>query len=153
MSLAGVLTNCLCYLNTFNFYFSMTFQFFTFLLAEGWMSPAVAMISYTIDPQYKGVAIAVFLCATAMFGSLGIFIVGKVQTEYELETQEDKGKLLAANTAIPSAIAAILFFISGIFYARVKREMETEKEEALEKSKPFEFEKEEGETMMSYGQF
>ena len=44
MSLLGVVTNCLCYLITFNFFFSMTFQFLTYLLAEGWMSPALAMI-------------------------------------------------------------------------------------------------------------
>ena len=44
MSIAGVVTNCLCYLFTFNFYFSMTMQFLTYLLAEGWMSQGLAMI-------------------------------------------------------------------------------------------------------------
>ena len=38
MSLLGVVTNCLCYLLSFNFYFSMAMQFLTYLLAEGWMS-------------------------------------------------------------------------------------------------------------------
>ena len=38
MSLLGVVTNCLCYLTTFSFYFSMSMQFLTYLLAEGWMS-------------------------------------------------------------------------------------------------------------------
>ena len=38
MSLLGVVTNCLCYLLKFSFYFSMFMQFLTYLLAEGWMS-------------------------------------------------------------------------------------------------------------------
>ena len=38
MSLLGVVTNCLCYLLKFSFYFSMSMQFLTYLLAEGWMS-------------------------------------------------------------------------------------------------------------------
>jgi len=44
MSLFGVVTLTLCFMFTFNFYFSMTWLFLTYLLAEGWMSPSVAMI-------------------------------------------------------------------------------------------------------------
>ena len=64
MSLLGIITNCLCYLTTFSFYFSITMQFLTYLLAEGWMSQGLAMIQLTIDAKYKGVSMAVFLCAT-----------------------------------------------------------------------------------------
>ena len=44
MSMAGIVTTCMCFLFTFDFYFSMAFLFLTYLCAEGWMSPAVAMI-------------------------------------------------------------------------------------------------------------
>ena len=64
MSILGIITNCLCYLTTFSFYFSITMQFLTYLLAEGWMSQGLAMIQLTIDAKYKGVSMAVFLCAT-----------------------------------------------------------------------------------------
>jgi len=90
-SLLGVITNCLCYLTTWNFYFSMSMQFLTYLLAEGWMSPAVAMIQFTIDAKYKGVAMAVFLCTTTMFGSLGIYVVGKVEDDLNITSQKEKG--------------------------------------------------------------
>lgn len=36
MSLLGVVMNCVCFLYTDNFYVSMTFQFFAYLLTEGW---------------------------------------------------------------------------------------------------------------------
>ena len=77
-SLIGVVTNSLCYLTTFSFYFSMSMQFLTFLLAQGWMSPALAMIQLTIDAKHKGVAMAVFLSAATLFGSLGVFFVGYI---------------------------------------------------------------------------
>ena len=59
MSLLGIVTNAMCFMFYFNFYFSMTWLFLTYLLAEGWMSPAVAMIQATIDVRFKGVAMGV----------------------------------------------------------------------------------------------
>ena len=44
MSLFGVITTSLTFMFTFNFYFSITWLFLTYLLAEGWMSPSVSMI-------------------------------------------------------------------------------------------------------------
>ena len=96
---------------------------------------------------------AVFLCATAMAGSLGIYVVGQIQIEMKIETQADKGKLLAINTAVPSLIAAVFFYISGIYYGRVKREMEMEKEDAMTKASQYKFTKDDKESVMSYGQF
>lgn len=93
---------------------------------------------------------AVFLCTTAMSGSLGIYIVGKVQDDGDEQTQESKGKLIALNTAIPSFIAAIFFYISGIFYGRVKKEKEMVKEEALTKASQYKFE-DTKESVQSYG--
>ena len=44
------------------------------------------MIQLTIDAKYKGVAMAVFLCATAMSGSLGVYLVGQIQIDMKIET-------------------------------------------------------------------
>ena len=96
---------------------------------------------------------AVFLCATAMFGSLGIFLVGQLQAEIDVETQEGKGRLLAANTAIPCLIASVFFYIAGIFYGQVKREIEMEKEDALTKASHFNFERDDKDSVQSYGAF
>lgn len=84
MSLFGAVTTSLCFLFTFNFYFSITFLFLTYLLAEGWMSPAVAMIQATIDVRYKGVAMGVFLCTTAIFGTIGTLIIGTLIQDFHI---------------------------------------------------------------------
>ena len=44
MSLFGVVTTSLTFMFTFNFYFSITWLFLTYLLAEGWMAPSLSMI-------------------------------------------------------------------------------------------------------------
>ena len=76
MSLNGVITCSLTFLFTFNFYFSIAWLFLTYLLAEGWMAPSVAMIQATIDVRFKGVAMGIFLFATAIFGTIGSFVIG-----------------------------------------------------------------------------
>ena len=84
MSLLGVITTSCCFLFTFNFYFSITFLFLTYFLAEGWMSPAVAMIQATIDVRYKGVAMGVFLFATAIFGTIGTLVMGTLIEDFHI---------------------------------------------------------------------
>lgn len=84
MSLLGVVTNSICFMFTFNFYFSMTFLFLTYLLAEGWMAPAVAMIQATIDVRFKGVAMGVFFFATGIFGMIGTFIIGTLVEDFHI---------------------------------------------------------------------
>ena len=82
---------------------------------------------------------AVFLCTTTMFGSLGIYVVGKVEDDLNITTQKSKGELLAMNTALPSLIASIFFFISSIYYGRAKMANEREKEDALTKASQYKF--------------
>lgn len=84
MSLLGIVTNAMCFMFYFNFYFSMTWLFLTYLLAEGWMSPAVAMIQATIDVRFKGVAMGVFLFATAIFGTIGTFVIGAIVEDFHI---------------------------------------------------------------------
>jgi len=84
MSLLGIVTNSLCYMFTFSFYFSMTFLFLTYFLAEGWMSPAVAMVQATIDVRYKGVAMGVFLSVTGVFGTMGTLLIGAIVDDYHI---------------------------------------------------------------------
>ena len=74
----------MCFMFTFNFYFSMAFLFLTYLLAEGWMAPGVAMIQATIDVRYKGVAMGVFLFATAIFGTIGTFVIGALVSDFNI---------------------------------------------------------------------
>ena len=64
----------------------MFWLFMEYLLAEGWMSPAVAMIQLTIDVRYKGVAMGVFFFATAVFGTFGTFIVGVIIQDFHVSS-------------------------------------------------------------------
>lgn len=91
MSLLGIVTTTLCFAFSFNFYFSMTFLFMTYLCAEGWMSPAVAMIQISIDVRYKGVAMGVFLFATAIFGTIGTLVIGTIVDDFHISSQARKG--------------------------------------------------------------
>lgn len=54
------------------FAFSMTFLFFEYLFAEGWVPAAVSMLMTAIDPNYKGVAVGIFLFATTIFGTIAV---------------------------------------------------------------------------------
>ena len=84
MSLLGVVTNSICFMFTFNFYFSMAFLFLSYLLAEGWMAPAIAMIQATIDVRYKGVAMGIFLSVTGIVGTIGTFIIGWMVEDFHI---------------------------------------------------------------------
>ena len=86
MSIIGIFTCSLTFMFSFNFYFSMTFLFLNYLCAEGWMSPAVAMIQATIDVRYKGVAMGVFLFATAIFGTIGTLIIGVIIDDFHISS-------------------------------------------------------------------
>ena len=121
MSLIGVVTCSLTFMFSFNFYFSITFLFLTYLLAEGWMSPSVAMIQATIDVRFKGVAMGIFLFATAIFGTIGSFVIGALIQDFHISSQQRKGWLLAVNTAIPCIFSAIFFYISSIHYEEFRR--------------------------------
>ncbi len=121
MSLLGIVTTSCCFMFTFNFYFSMAFLFLTYLLAEGWMSPAVAMIQATIDVRYKGVAMGVFLFATAIFGTIGTLLIGIIVDDFHISAQDKKGWLLTVNTAVPCVFSAIFFYIASIHYEKFRK--------------------------------
>ena len=134
MSFIGVFTNAFCYMFHFSFYFSMSFLFLTYLLSEGWMSPAVAMIQATIDVRYKGVAMGVFLFATAIFGTIGSLVMGAMIDDFHISAQNKKGWLLTLNTSLPSFLAAICFYVSSIYYAEFRKNISEEKEVAIGKA-------------------
>ena len=118
MSLIGGACAAIAFSTTFSFWFSTLMLFPMYLLGEGWMPPALAMIQTTIDVRYKAVSMAVFLFATAISGTIGTFVVGKVIDSLEEETQKSKGYIIALNTGIPCVLAAIMFFITSFYYEK-----------------------------------
>jgi hypothetical protein len=126
--------------------------FCMFLLGEGWMAPALAMIQVTIDVRYKGVAMAVFLFATAISGSIGSFLVGDLLNRDKDISQEDIGFILALNTSIPCLAAAVFFFLVQFPYMRMMESTQQEVGVAVEKASTYTFEGR-AISMQSYGQF
>ena len=98
------------------------------------MSPAVAMIQATIDVRYKGVAMGVFLFATAIFGTIGSLVMGAMIDDFHISAQNKKGWLLTLNTSLPSFLAAICFYVSSIYYAEFRKNISEEKEVAIGKA-------------------
>jgi len=151
MSLNGVLFCSLLFLFTFSFYFSIACLFLQYLLSEGWMSPAVAMIQATIDVRFKGVAMGVFLFATAIFGTIGSLVIGVIIDDFHIKSQTYKGEIIAINTALPCLISALLFYIAKSHYADFRRQVEIEKEEASVKASQYNFE--DSQSVQQYGYF
>ena len=102
--------------------------------------------------RYKGVAIGVFLFATAIFGTIGTLVIGAIINDFHISSQERKGWLLAANTAIPCLISAFLFYMASIHYEEHRRQLEAEKEDAQTKASNYNFKSDNG-SVLGYGQF
>lgn len=151
MSLNGVLMCSLIFLFSFSFYFSIACLFLQYFLSEGWMSPAVAMIQATIDVRFKGVAMGVFLFATAIFGTIGSALIGFVFQDFHITTQQNKGYIIAFNTAFPCLVSAILFYISKSHYAEFRRNLEIAKENATVKASSYKFD--DSQSVQNYGHF
>lgn len=141
----------MCFAFSFNFWFSMVWLFLTYLCAEGWMSPAVAMIQISIDVRYKGVAMGVFLFATAIFGTVGTLVIGTIVEDFHIQSQAKKGWLIALNTAVPCLISSILFYISSIHFLKFKQKVQEDKTEALAKASNYVFS--ETASVQNYGHF
>ena len=104
----------------------MSMLFLLYLLAEGWMSPAVSMIQISIDVRYKGVAMGVFLFATSLSGTAATLVVGVMNTDFHVSEQIGKGKVIWLNTALPCILSMVFFYISGIYYDRFRKSLTKE---------------------------
>lgn len=66
-----------------------------------------------------------------------------------MSDQKTKGIIIALNTAIPCALAAVLFYVASIHYGRFKQKLEMEKEEANIKASNLDFSDQK--SVLSYG--
>ena len=157
MSLCSAICGALTFLLDFSFAFCMCFLFLMFLLGEGWMPPALAMIQTTIDVRYKAVSMAVFLCLTGISGMCGTFLAGEIETLFDIDTTEESsqdgiGYVIALNTVIPSLIAAIFFYVCGFYYEAHMIEVTKEVDDALEKATQYTFDGRK-DSVRSYGSY
>ena len=56
-----------------------------FLLAEGWLGPALTMIVNTISPKNKGFAVSVFFFATTISGTISNILNGWLLNYFDCE--------------------------------------------------------------------
>lgn len=53
-----------------------------YLVAEGWIGPAITMILNTISPENKGFAVSAFLFLCTVAGTISNAILGELQKQY-----------------------------------------------------------------------
>ena len=93
----------------------------------------------------------VFFFATAIFGTIGTFVIGWLVEDFHIQSQERKGWLLTVNTALPCLASSILFYVSAGYYERFRNSLEMDREEAQTKASNYMFE--EGGSVGDYGYF
>lgn len=94
-----------------------------YALGEGWTPPAINMILTVIDPQFKGVGIALFLFSTTVSGTIALLVIGKLEDAVD----GNIGALswvLTLSTVIPCLLAAGCFFIAMGHYVEFKKDAE-----------------------------
>lgn len=112
MSLMGVPTCIGIFATNFNFWFCMICLTLEYTLAEGWAPPSIAMILTVIDPQFKGIGIALFLFSTTISGTIALLVIGKLEDYYGSENYDALSWVLTLSTVIPCILAAGSFFIA-----------------------------------------
>jgi MFS family permease len=128
-SLVAVPIIAVTYTTSFSFYFSVTFVFLEYLLAEGWIPPTLSMILACIDPMYKGLAVGIFLFATSMSGTFVIWLDAKLVSSYP----DQLGTIITLTTTIPCFLSAFCFWKAGFPYEKFKQMEEKKTDVALEK--------------------
>ena len=94
-----------------NFWLSITLYSLSFLSAEMWLVPAIAMIQSMFKAELVGTAIAVFYLIGSFAGALSIFLVGVLNDRYV--TNEDtkvEGNIVTIFTGV-SYLGCIPFFV------------------------------------------
>ena len=74
----------------------------------------------------------VFLFSSTIAGTIAATVVGAIEGHYEDSDgnvpPEITGNIMAINTTVPSLLAAVCFYFSGIHYANYKQAVNAEKE-------------------------
>lgn len=72
---------CTCF--QFNIYFSLVMLAIEYLLAEGWVPPAITMVVNTVSPENKAFGTAAFLFCATMAGVISTALLNQIQKVYE----------------------------------------------------------------------
>jgi MFS family permease len=68
----------LCTCVQFNIYFSLAMLAFEYLVAEGWVPPAITMVVNTISPENKAFGTAAFLFCATMAGVISTALLNEL---------------------------------------------------------------------------
>lgn len=96
---------------------SMFALFMQFALAEGWSSPAISMMQRSVCPSVSGAAVAIYLFFVTTMGAVAGVVTGNLATMYDANQYPVRlGYICAVCCSIASFLAAIAFYIAGIFH-------------------------------------
>lgn len=73
---AGIPAICICLLLQKSFALSISFLAIEYLLAEGWVGPAITMVINVISNENKGFAVSAFLFCCTIAGTISTALLG-----------------------------------------------------------------------------
>ena len=127
-AVCGILS-CMCiFLVQKHFYVSITGLFMDYLLSKGWQPIAISILRAVVDPQFQGLAMALFIFTTQMVGMIYPVILAWCQQELGLSEPLDHptrfGFFLTFATCVPNMLSIPCFYFSGNRYVEHKKKEE-----------------------------
>ena len=106
-----------------------------YLVAEGWVGPAITMVVNTISPANKGFAVSAWLFMCTVAGTIANALLGQLQSHYidkeDASTNKYYGTFLCYFVIFSYGGSLPFFWLAGRSYTQVK-EKEARESEARE---------------------
>lgn len=100
-----------------NFYVSLAFLFFKFLLTEGWMAPTITMMQGTVGPQQQGSIVSAYLFFLYLSGTVSAVSMGAVANHFNaLSDPWIYGKVIFGGTLFGYLASIPCFWKAGKAY-------------------------------------
>ena len=121
-SIMGIPTIAICLLFQKSFALSMSMLALGYLLAEGFVGPAITMVINVISPENKGFAVSVFLFCCTVAGTISTLLLGFLQDQYNAkENRYLYGYILCAFVVFSYAGSLPFFYLAGRCYTTFKK--------------------------------
>ena len=119
-SALGIPFIILCTCVQFNIYFSLAMLAIEYLVAEGWVGPAITMIVNTISPGNKAFGTAAFLFCATMAGVISTAVLNQLQETYDVKNNPPRyGYILCAFVCFSYGGSIPFFALAGREYRKV----------------------------------
>lgn len=109
-SVLGIPFFLACTCIQFNIYFSLSMLALEYLVAEGWVPPAITMVVNSIDPKYKAQGTGAFLFFATMAGVISTALLNWINQVYDCKNHPERYGYFMAGFVVFSYAGSIPFF-------------------------------------------